>query len=123
MRGLFLLEDLFYKRIDNFWDVTDVAWGKQKFFVMVMGYHRILEAVVRIKYPVGDTAKVKFIAGIDIDKFTDCDIDSIFEDITRLVHHYGGPAYKKIICLAKFCRKTLDYGWYVDQVVKEGDLR
>ena len=123
MKNLFLLEDLFYKRIDNFWDVTDVAWGKQEFFVTVMGYCRILEVVVKISYPVGDTAKVKVITEIDIDKFTYGDIDSIFEDITRLVHHYGGPAYKKIICLAKFCRKTLDYGWYVNQVVKEGDLR
>jgi len=123
MKGLFLLEDLFYKRINNFWDVTKSAWGKQEFFVTVMGDRKILEAIVRISYPCGDAAEVKFITEKDIDKFTDGDIDSIFQDITRLVHHYGGPSYRMVKCQAKFGRKTLDYKWYVNQVVEEGDLR
>jgi len=123
MKSIFLLEDLFYKRLNNFWDVTMVSSGRQEYFVTVVGDRRVLEAVVKISYPFGDTANARLISEKGIDRFTNADIDSLFEDITRIVHHYGGPRYKIVKCQAMFGNRILNYGWHVDEVVKEGDLR
>ncbi len=117
------MKDFFHKQLDNFWDDITTSKGKQKFILMVVRDLATIHATVGIDYLEGDTAESKLFTETDIENFTDGVFNSVFRDLSEIVHYYGGPGYKKLMCKATFGTKTRDYGWFLNEVVKEGGAK
>ena len=117
------MEKIFHKKLDNFWDVVTTSKGKQEFELMIARDQAIIHTSVSINYPKGDSVQTYLFTKSDIGNFTDQVINSMFEDLSRIVHHYGGPSYKKLMCKVTFDTKVRDYGWFLSQVIKEGGAK
>lgn len=118
-----VMEELFCKRLDNFWDNVTASKGKQKFLLMVVQDCSVIHAIVNIKYLKGDSAKVYFFTKSSTDNFTDGVFNSVFGGLSEIVRHYGGPGYKRLICKAVFGVKTRNYGWFLNQIIKGGSKK
>lgn len=123
MKDLFLIKDLFYKELEYDWELIRRAPGRQKFLVIIKGPYVVTYAAVSIFYAKCDTARVRFFTDDKIDAFTDTTLYSMFGDLSWIVHHYGGPDYKNLLCKATFGRKTRNYGWPLNRVIKNGGVR
>jgi len=112
------MRHLFCKRLNNFWDDITALKGKQKFALMVASERVIIHIIVKIDYHKRDFAKAYLFTKSDIRHFTDSMLNSVFEDLSKIVRHYGGPGPKKLICSFAFGKKVMNYGWFLNQVIK-----
>jgi hypothetical protein len=116
------MKDSFVKQLENSWDSIAMTRDNQKYRIETFTSYGIVRGIVTIVYPEGDIAEAQFFALGDPDYFTDGVINSIFQDLSKIVRHYG-PSYKIVRCSATFGDKTRKFGWYIDQVIKEGGLK
>lgn len=116
------MKDRFVAGLENLWFPRAVAFGRQKYGVTIFGSYGIVRAIATIVYPDGEAAEAQVVTLGDPALVTDQTINSLFEDLTRLVHYYD-HGYKELYCNATFGNSPRKFGWYIDQVIKEGDTK
>lgn len=112
----------FFAGLENCWSPVAVAPGGQKYRINASNSYGVHTPIVSIIYPKGDAAEAQFLALGDPNYFTDGVIYSIFKDLSMIVRHYG-PDYKILNCDTTFGDRTRKFGWYLDDVVKEGGAK
>lgn len=116
------MKDKFFAVLENCWSPVAVAQGGQKYRINTFTNYGARASIVSVIYPKGDAAEAQFLALGDPDYFTDGVIYSIFKDLSMIVRHYG-PDYKILNCDTTFSDRTRKFGWYLDDVVKEGGAK
>lgn len=117
------MDDLFYKRLDNFWDYVTPEETKYRFLIRVVrNGGGMTHSHVTISLPEGNTVEVRFATDDHPRYFTDGVVNTIFDDVTRLVHHYF-PGREKIECRATFGRKIVNYDWEINRIIRKRGLR
>lgn len=115
------MQDRFFAGLENLWFPRATAPGGQKYDITVFGSYGIVRAIATIVYPESKAAEAQVVTLGDPSLVTDQTVNSLFEDLTRVVHHYG-QGYKELYCDATFGDMTRKFGWFVEEVIKERSL-
>jgi len=116
------MEDRFFAGLENLWFPRAAAPGGQKYDITVFGSYGIVRAIATIVYPDGEVAEAQVVTLGYQSLVTDQTVNSLFEDLTRVVHHHG-QSYRVLRCDATFGDRTRKFGWYINEVIKERSLR
>ena len=116
------MDDLFYKRLDNFWDYVTPEETKYRFLIRVVRGNAMIHSHLTISLPLGDSVEVRFVADEPSVCFTEPVMNNIFNDITRLVHHYF-PERKRIECRVTRGKKIVYYDWDINRIIRKRGLR
>jgi hypothetical protein len=115
------MDDLFYKRLNNWWDYL-FDQTKYRFFIRVPRGNAMIHSHVTIFLPLGDSVEVRFVADDHSVCFTEPVMNNIFNDITRLVHHYF-PERKRIECRVMRGESVVYYDWDINRLIRKRGLR
>lgn len=112
----------FFAGLENLWFPRAIALGSQKYDITVFGRYGVVKAIATVIYPEGKAVEAQVVTLGDPSLVTDQTVNSLFEDLTRIVHHYG-QGYKELYCDATFGDRARKFGWYVAEVIKERSLK